>query len=78
LLKTKPTLRRKAKYRSMAAIMDSPLAMAERHREAKDIDLGVVGAHVDAAVAQDQADLVERDATAQHLRAPCAATHERP
>jgi hypothetical protein len=33
-----------------------------------DIDLGIVGAHVDAAVAQDQADLVERDATAQHLR----------
>ena len=33
-----------------------------------DIDLGVVGAHVEAAVAQDQADLVERDAAAQHLR----------
>jgi hypothetical protein len=32
-----------------------------------DVDLGVVGGHVDAALAQDQADLGERDATAQHL-----------
>ena len=32
------------------------------------VDLGVVGGHVDAAVTQDQPDLIERDAMAKHLR----------
>ena len=37
-------------------------------RGASDIHLGVVGGHVDASMPQDQANLVERDAIAQHLR----------
>ncbi len=37
----------------------------------RDVDLGVMGRRVDASVAQDQPDLLERDAMTQHLGRRC-------
>ena len=41
--------------------------------EESKIHLGIVGRHIDAAMAQDEANLVERDSVPQHLRCSSVA-----
>ena len=51
----------------MACSIREPPARAGDLLQESDIDLGVVGRRVDASVPQDQPDLLERNAMAQHL-----------